>query len=236
MAIHIRRREFIPFTLGGAAAAWPLGGARRSSSRRVSRGLASSMTRRCGIASARPCTIRPNPVPETTLRGTELAARAMGLQLQVFSASTSGEIDATFASFVRERPDALFVGGDAFFNSRRVQLVNTAARHAVPATYSTREFPKVGGLMSYGGNVLDAYRQVGVYAGRILKGAKPLNLPVVQASKFEFVINAQTAKDARPHRAADAARHRRRGDRVKRREFIAVLGERGRRMAANSRV
>ena len=135
-----------------------------------------------------------NPVTETTLRDTELGARAMGLQLQVFNASTSGEIDATFASFVRERPDALFVGGDAFFGSRRVQLVNTAARHAVPATYSQRAFPEVGGLMSYGGNLLDAYRQVGVYAGRILKGAKPADLPVVQSSKFELVINAQTAR------------------------------------------
>ena len=135
-----------------------------------------------------------NPATETTLRGTELAARAMGLQLQVFNASTSGEIDAAFASFVRGRPDALFVGGDAFFNGRRVQLVNTAAHHAVPATYSAREFPEVGGLMSYGGNVPDAYRQVGVYAGRILKGAKPADLPVVQASKLELVINAQAAR------------------------------------------
>jgi putative tryptophan/tyrosine transport system substrate-binding protein len=137
---------------------------------------------------------RTNPATETTLRGTELAARAMGLQLQVFNASTSGEIDAAFASFMRDRPDALFVGGDAFFNGRRVQLVNTAAHHAVPATYSAREFPEVGGLMSYGGNVPDAYRQVGIYAGRILKGAKPADLPVVQSSKFELVINAQTAR------------------------------------------
>jgi putative tryptophan/tyrosine transport system substrate-binding protein len=135
-----------------------------------------------------------NPVTETTLRGTELAARAMGLQLQIFNASTSGEIDAAFANFVRERPDALFVGGDAFFNSRRFQLVNAAARHGVPATYSAREFAEVGGLMSYGANVADAWLQVGVYVGRILKGAKPAALPVVQSSKFELVINAQTAR------------------------------------------
>jgi putative ABC transport system substrate-binding protein len=135
-----------------------------------------------------------NPVTEITLRGTELAARAMGLQLQVFNASTSGGIDAAFANFVRERPDALFVGGDAFFNGRRVQLVNAAARHAVAATYSAREFAEVGGLMSYGGNVVDAYRQVGIYTGRILKGAKPADLPVVQSSKFELVINHQTAR------------------------------------------
>jgi ABC-type uncharacterized transport system substrate-binding protein len=135
-----------------------------------------------------------NPIAEATLRGTELAARAMGLQLQVFNATTSREIDATFASFMRERPDALFVGGDAFFNGRRVQLVNTAAHHAVPATYSAREYPEVGGLMSYGGNVPDAWRQVGVYTGRILKGAKPADLPVVQSTKFELVINHQTAR------------------------------------------
>ena len=118
----------------------------------------------------------------------------MGLQIQVLNASTSREIDAAFATLVRERPDALFVGGDAFFNSRRVQLVHLASRHAVPATYAGRDYAEAGGLMSYGSNVTDAYRQVGVYAGRILKGAKPADLPVVQASKFELVINAQTAR------------------------------------------
>jgi putative tryptophan/tyrosine transport system substrate-binding protein len=105
-----------------------------------------------------------------------------------------GEIDAAFATFVRDRPDVLFVGGDAFFNNRRVQLANAAVRHAIPTTYSNRAFAEVGGLMSYGGNVPDAYRQVGVYAGRILKGAKPADLPVVQSSKLELVINAQTAR------------------------------------------
>jgi putative tryptophan/tyrosine transport system substrate-binding protein len=124
----------------------------------------------------------------------EPAARAMGLQIQVLNASTSREIEAAFATFVRERPDALYVGGDPFFNSRHVQLVHLATRHAVPATYSLREYAQVGGLMSYGTNVVDAFRQVGVYTGRILKGAKPADLPVVQASKFELVINVQTAR------------------------------------------
>jgi putative ABC transport system substrate-binding protein len=131
---------------------------------------------------------------ETTLRDVEPAARAMGLQLQVLKASTSREIDAAFATFVRERPDALFVGGDSFFVSRRFQLVNLASRHSVPATFSNRDFAEVGGLISYGANPADAYRQVGVYAGRILKGAKPADLPVVQASKLELVINAQAAR------------------------------------------
>ena len=131
---------------------------------------------------------------ETTLRDVAAAARAMGLQIQVLNASTSREINAAFATFVRERPDALFVGLDPFLNSRRVQLVNLASRHAIPATFSNRDFAEIGGLMSYGANIADAYRQVGVYAGRILKGAKPADLPVVQATKFELVINAETAR------------------------------------------
>ena len=131
---------------------------------------------------------------ETTLRDLEPAARAMGLQIKVLNASTSPEIDTAFATFVRERPDAVFVGLDQFFASRRVQLVHLASRHAVPATYALRDFAEVGGLMSYGTNLLDAYRQVGVYTGRIVKGAKPTDLPVVQSTKFELVINAQTAR------------------------------------------
>ena len=131
---------------------------------------------------------------ETTVRDVAAAARAMGLQIRVLNASTSREIDAALATFVRERPDALFVGPDSFFLSRRVQLTNLAVRHAVPATYSSRDFAEVGGLMSYGTSIADSWRQVGVYAGRILKGAKPADLPVVQATKFELVINAQTAR------------------------------------------
>ena len=131
---------------------------------------------------------------ETTLRDLEPAARAMGLQIQVLRASTSREIDTAFEALLRERADAVFVSLDTFFADRRVQLVHLASRHAVPATYALRDFVDAGGLMSYGTNFFDAYRQVGVYTGRILKGAKPADLPVVQPSKFELVINHQTAR------------------------------------------
>jgi putative ABC transport system substrate-binding protein len=131
---------------------------------------------------------------EPTLRDVEAAARAMGLQIQVLKANTNREIDAAFATVVRERPDALFVGPSPLFVERRVQLVHLASRHAIPATYTQREFAEIGGLMSYGATVADAYRQVGIYTGRILKGAKPADLPVVQSSKFELIINAQTAR------------------------------------------
>ena len=131
---------------------------------------------------------------ESTVREVESAARAMGLQIQVLAAGSSREIDAVFATLARERPDALFVGGGAFFTNRRVQLVHLATRHAIPATYAVRDYAQYGGLMSYGSNITDAYRQVGAYAGRILKGEKPADMPVVQASKFELVINHQTAR------------------------------------------
>jgi putative tryptophan/tyrosine transport system substrate-binding protein len=131
---------------------------------------------------------------ESTLRDVAVAARGMGLQIMVFKTSTSREIDAAFDTFVRERPDALFVNPDPFFTSHRVQLVHLASRHAVPAIYGTHEFAEAGGLMSYGPSVADAMHQVGVYTGRILKGAKPADLPVVQSSKFAFVINAQIAR------------------------------------------
>jgi len=117
----------------------------------------------------------------------------IGLQIQVFNVSTSREIDATFASIVRERLDALFVGTDTFLTGRRVQLVNLATRHAIPAIFPNRESTEIGGLMSYASNIADV-RQAGVYAGRILNGAKPADLPVVQSSKFELVINHQTAR------------------------------------------
>jgi putative tryptophan/tyrosine transport system substrate-binding protein len=131
---------------------------------------------------------------ETMLKDVEAATRAMGLQIQLLNANTSHEIDAAFATFVRERPDALFVSGGPLLLSRRVQLALLAARYAVPASYGAREYVEIGGLMSYGANVADAYRQVGVYAGRILKGAKPADLPVMQSTKFELVINAQAAR------------------------------------------
>lgn len=130
----------------------------------------------------------------STLRDLEPAARTMGLQIQVLNASTNREIDAAFATIMSDRLEALFVSGDAFLDSRRVQLVQLANHHRVPAAFSGREYTEVGGLMSYGSDITDAYRQVGIYAGRILKGVKPADLPVVQATKLELAINAQTAR------------------------------------------
>jgi len=135
-----------------------------------------------------------NPNTGPTLGGVEAAARAMRLQIQVLNASGSREVDTAFAALVSERPDALFVGGGRLSVDRRVQLAQLAARHAVPAIYPDRLNAEVGGLMSYGPSLADAYRHVGVYTGRILKGAKPADLPVVQPSKFELVINASTAR------------------------------------------
>jgi putative ABC transport system substrate-binding protein len=131
---------------------------------------------------------------EATLREIPEAARALGLQIRVLNASTSREIEAAFATLGREPADALFVAGDGFFTSRRVQFAVLAVRHAIPAIYSTREYPEVGGLMSYGTDVVDRFRQVGVMSGQILKGAKPADLPVIQSTKFELVINLQTAR------------------------------------------
>jgi ABC-type uncharacterized transport system substrate-binding protein len=133
-------------------------------------------------------------ITEPTLREVESAARAMGLQIQVLNASDGREIGAAFAAFERERPDALFVSIGALFTARRVQLATLAVRHMLPMTSGNRQITEVGGLMSYGANIAEAFRQVGVYAGRILKGEKPADLPVVQATKFELVINAETAR------------------------------------------
>ena len=135
-----------------------------------------------------------NALTESTLRNVQEAAPTIGLQIQIINASTIGEIDAAFATFARERPDALFVAGDAFFTSRGVQFATLTARDRIPAAYANREPVAVGGLMSYGTDFADTAYQVGIYTGKILKGAKPADLPVVQSTKFEFVINLQTAR------------------------------------------
>ena len=134
------------------------------------------------------------PAGDVTLRELQVASGAIGLQTRILKASTDREIDAAFASFIHDRPDALFVAGSSLFLSRRVQLCLLAAFHHLPAIFSLRDLTEAGGLMSYGASLRDAYRQVGVYAGRILSGAKPADLPVVQSSKFDLVINNQTAR------------------------------------------
>ena len=131
---------------------------------------------------------------EATLKDVKAAARTMGLQIQVINANNSREIDAAFAAFGRERPDAVFVGSGPLFTGRRAQLALLTARYGVPAVYAARQIAEAGGLMSYGASLTDAVRQVGVYTGRILNGTKLADMPVVQSSKFELVINAQTAR------------------------------------------
>jgi len=134
-------------------------------------------------------------VTETTLHDVREAAPTIGLQIQMtLNASTTGEIDEAFATLARERPDALFVAGDAFFVSQRVQLAALTARHQIPAAYSVRDPVVAGGLMSYGSDLAEMFHQVGVYTGNILKGAKPAELPVLQSTKFDFVINLKTAR------------------------------------------
>jgi ABC-type uncharacterized transport system substrate-binding protein len=133
-------------------------------------------------------------VTESTLRVVQEIAPTIGLQIQILNATTIGEINAAFATLERERPDALFVSGDAFFASRAVQFATLTARGMIPATYSLRDYVAAGGLMSYGTDFTDSFRQVGVYTGKILKGEKPADLPVMQSTKFEFVINLQTAR------------------------------------------
>jgi putative ABC transport system substrate-binding protein len=135
------------------------------------------------------------PNTETTLRDAKEAAPSIGLQINVLNATTSGEIDAAFATLASERPDALFVAPDAFFASHRVQLANLAARERIPTIYSNGDYVTVGGLMSYGTDFATTCRQVGVYTGNILRGAKPADLPVEQSTKFEFVINLKTARE-----------------------------------------
>jgi putative ABC transport system substrate-binding protein len=134
------------------------------------------------------------PATESALRDLPETARAIGLQIQVFNASTSREIETAFATLVRDRADALYVAGDVFFTSRRVQFATLAASYRIPASYPSREDVEAGGLMAYDTDRVDMYRQVGAYTGQILKGAKPADLPVLQSTKFQFVINLQTAR------------------------------------------
>ena len=150
------------------------------------------------VPSATRMAVLLNPAEATiaaaNLRDVETAARVMGLQIRVLNARTNREIDAAFATFTHERPDALFISSGPFFSNRRVQLAQLATRHAIPAISGSRQYPEVGGLISYATSLTDAWRQAGVYTGRILRGAKPLDLPVMQSTKFELVINAHTAR------------------------------------------
>ena len=139
--------------------------------------------------------VNPNsPLAEFDIKDAQASAALIGSEIEILTASTSGEIDAAFASLVQKGANALLIGPDVFFTNRRVQLATLAVRHAMPAIYAFREFADAGGFMSYGTSITDRDRQVGVYAGRILKGEKPAELPVLQTAKFEFVINLQTAK------------------------------------------
>jgi putative tryptophan/tyrosine transport system substrate-binding protein len=149
---------------------------------------------------------------ESRRRDVEAAAQMIGQQLMFLDVSSDHDIESAFATIVQRGAGALLVGAGGFFNSNRERIVALAARHALPASYPWREAVKAGGLMSYGPSITDAYRQVGIYAGRILKGEKPADLPVMQATKFDFVIQPQDGQDARPRYPADAARARRRGD------------------------
>jgi putative ABC transport system substrate-binding protein len=135
-----------------------------------------------------------NPVTESDTKNIQTGADTLGQQIRMLTASSERDLDAAFATFIRQRTDALLVNNDAFFSSRANQIVTLAAQHAVPAIYYLRDFVVAGGLVSYGASVADGYHQVGIYAGRILKGEKPADLPVMQPTRFELVINLKTAK------------------------------------------
>ena len=141
------------------------------------------------------CLLNPNyPATDAMTRDATTAASAIGFQIDVMQASDSREIEAAFGALVRNRADALLVGSDSFFVSRRLQIATLAARHAIPTVYPVRDFAEAGGLMSYGASQTEAYRQAGIYTGKILKGTKPADLPVMQSTRFELVINLPTAR------------------------------------------
>ena len=169
-----------------------------------------------------------SPESETYLKDVQAAARAIGQRIIVLNTSSERDIDTAFAMLFQQRVGALIVSTDAYLFSRRDQIVGLAARHGIPTIYDRREFTTVGGLISYGTHVAEAYRQIGVYAGRILKGTKPADLPVLQPTKFELPHQPRDRQDARAQSAADAAGGRRRGDRMskrlRRRDFITLLG------------
>jgi len=150
------------------------------------------------LARVRRVAVLVNPadvsLTEVQLKDVNIAARSMGVEIQVYNANTSAEIFTAFEAIGRDRPDAVLVATTPFLNGRRVQLAQAAAFHRLPAVYAGREYVEVGGLMSYGSNIVDAYRQVGVYAGRLLKGARPADLPIMQTDRLELVINATTAR------------------------------------------
>jgi len=218
MTISIGRRELIT-ALGGAAVVWPLAARAQQKAAQVN-GLVANLARPGGnltgvsimsieltakrlellselVPQAKVIALLVNPnnaIAEPIMRDVQEAARAKGLQLHILKAGTESEIEAAFATLVQLQAGALVVGADPFFNSRRDQLVALAARHAVPTTYERREFAAAGGLMSYGTSLPAIYRQVGIYAGRVLKGEKPANLPVQQPTEFDLVVNLKTAK------------------------------------------
>ena len=179
------------------------------------------------IPNAKLTVVLANPANIQALsdtRDVEAAARAAGQHIAVLTATTERDFEPVFATMAQQRADALLVMADPYFNNRREQLIALAARHAIPAIYEWREFATSGGLMSYGTSLVDSWRQMGIYAGRILKGEKPADLPVMQAVKVELVINLKTAKDTRAYLPNHFTRPRRRGDRMTRREVMALLG------------
>ena len=184
LGADMRRRELITL-LGGAVAAWPLAARAQQPAGAKRLGLLHEL-----VPTALRIAVLANPTDQvrtaSNIKDVEAAARAIGLQIHVFSASTTDEVDVAFAAILRKRMHALLSIPDAYLNTRRVQLATLAARHALPTVYPLRDYVEAGGLMSYGTSLADAQRQVGIYTGRVLKGEKPAGLPVVQPTKFEL--------------------------------------------------